>query len=170
MSYFHVLIAFEGDANKFECPFQDLSEDKLKSDFVSAYQAGTNIFHNGVVIKTNEIAKVKIVETGQNCELELKNLQEKSRREIDEINRNSYATFIGFGRGYETSDLEELGIDVTSNYIHGAPGYKLKQEVSLSPSLSSQPSIWVRIINHQWFVNVFGGIIVAVIVYLLIGN
>lgn len=169
MSYFHVLIAFEGNANKFECPFQDLSEDKLKSDFLSAYQAGTNIFHNGMVIKTNEIAKVKIVETDQNSELELKNLQEKSRREIDEINRNSYATFIGFGRGYETSDLEELGIDVTSNYIHGAPGYKPKQEVSLSPNLSSQPSMWVRVINHQWFVAIVGGLIVTGLALLAFG-
>ena len=170
MSYFHVLIAFERNANKFECLFQDLPVDKLKSDFVSAYQAGRNIFHNGVVIKTSEIAKVKIVETDQNSELELKKLQEKSWRELDEMNRNSYFQIIGLGRGYETSDLEELGIDVTSSYIHGAPGYEPKHEVSFSPNVTSQTSKVVRIINHQWFVNVFGGIIVAVIVYLLIGN
>jgi hypothetical protein len=169
MSYFHVLIAFEGDANKFECPFQDLSEDKLKSDFVSAYQAGTNIFHNGVVIKTNEIAKVKIVETAQNSELELKNLQERSRREIDEINRNSNVTFIGLGRGYETSDLEELGKDVTSTYIHGAPGYATQQEAKLSTNLSSQPTVWARVINHQWFVAIVSGLIVACLAFLVFG-
>ena len=133
--------------------YLSLSEKELNKLFLKPYQQGKNFLSDNEVLIVLEIKKVTIIKTERKSEVELKEIQEKSWREVEEFNRTSDSfTLIRPGRGYDSADIVEAGQDVTGKYILGPPGQ------------GSSLSIISGIINHPWISAIGTGLIVAALV------
>jgi len=152
-NYFHVLLSSRDSSEQTRCILSDLSETDLKSKFVVPYRRGGSILCGNEVIELSNARKVTLIRTAEPIAVELKRIQEESRRHYDELNRNSSVLFVGLGRGYESEDIVEAGTDVTTQFISGPPG---------------QGGIWTAVasaFNHQWVVAVGSGLLVAVLIW-----
>lgn len=153
MQYFHVILSFKDAPNNERCVYENLSENDLKKLFLKPYQQGTNLLSDKEVLNIFEIKKVTIIKTDGKSEIELKEIQEKSWKEVEEFNRTSNSVVrISAGRGYDSADIVEAGQDVTAQYIFGPPGQ------------GSTINIVAGIINHPWISAIGTGLIVAAIV------
>ncbi|MGL6001920.1 MAG: hypothetical protein ACRCZ4_07465, partial [Plesiomonas sp.] len=117
---------------------------------------GRELFYNGNLLSTKGLKKIKIVETANIHEEELKILQEESHKNIEEINRSNHGMVIlSMGYGYDESDIVSSGRDVTLEHINCAPG---------SGTLTSH---LLEFLKHPWIVRIFAGIIfLAVAAYI----
>lgn len=153
MSHFHVLLTFEDAPDKPRCIFIDLSEKELKDRFLRPYRSGRSFLCDNEVMEPKRIRSVRIIRTDLKSADELKTIQEKSWKEIEEFNRDSSSVvLISAGRGYDAEDIVEAGSDVTSSYVSGPPG---------------SGDYWrpiATILNHPWISAIGTGIVVAAIV------
>jgi hypothetical protein len=123
MNYFHV-IAKLNSSNGHSCIFSDLSNNELQSKFLSPYRKGKDFLSGNNLIRVSELSSVQIIATQETSEVEREVIQKESRAQIDEINRQSNSMmFISIGRGHSPEDIAEAGVDVTSDYLKGPPGY-----------------------------------------------
>jgi hypothetical protein len=156
MPYYHVLLRFDDAPERDRCVFSDLSESDLKARFVTPYKRGKNFLSESEVIEVSRIRKTTIICTNDPSESELKGIQEKSRKEIDEINRTSSSVFfVSAGPGYDPEDVAEAGVDVTATFITGPPGE------------GDRLALVTAIINHPWISAIGTGLIVAALAWLL---
>jgi len=146
MTFFHVLVKFKPAPDTVRCIFSDLSRKDLESRFLKPYRAGRSTLSGSEVIHTSDIAWTQIMETARDSAEELKDIQAKSWKDIEEFNRNSSVVLISAGHGYDAEDIVDAGTDVTSQFITSPPG--------------EGSSLIMRIMNHQWVVVVIGGLIV----------
>lgn len=152
MTYYHVLIELQDDPKKVRCIFSDLTSKALESKFLKPYRRGQRMLVGTEVVDTMAITSTRIVETNRTSDIELREIQERSRNEIDEFNRSSDSVvLISTGRGHVLEDIEEAGANVTTRFIKTPPG-------------QGQSDLFARILSHPWVVAVVGGIIVAGIV------
>ncbi|MBE0614869.1 MAG: hypothetical protein IH604_14460 [Burkholderiales bacterium] len=147
MTFFHVLVKFKSAPDKARCVFSDLSRKDLESKFLKPYRAGRSTLSGAEVIETGNIAWTQIMETERGTAEELKDIQAKSWKDIEEFNRNSSVVLISAGHGYDAEDIVDAGNDVTSQFITSPPG--------------EGSSVIIKIMNHQWVIAVIGGLIVA---------
>lgn len=122
MSYFHVIAKLNSNKDQ-SCIFYDLSLNDLKKKFIKPYEKGIDFLSQNIVIRVSELEAIHIIETENSIDAELKTIQQKSREEIDRINRESNVKFFGLVRGYAQEDIIETGADVTQKFIKGPPGY-----------------------------------------------
>lgn len=152
MTYYHVLIELHGNPKKVRCIFSDLTIKELENRFLNPYRRGQRILVGTEVIDTMAITSTTIVETNHASDIELGEIRERSRNEIDEFNKSSDSVvLISTGRGHVLEDIEEAGANVTTRFIKNPPG-------------QGQSELFARILSHPWVVAVAGGIIVAGIV------
>lgn len=148
MSYFHVLVKFKSVPEKVRCIFLDLSRQELEAKFLKPYRAGRRTLSGSEVIETADIAWTRIMETAGGSTQELKEIQARSWREIDEFNRQSSSVFlVSAGHGYNPEDIADAGCEVTAQFITSPPGHGAGAIAAM--------------MNHQWVVAVLGGLIVA---------
>lgn len=148
MIYFHVLVKLEGSPDKIRRLLSDLSHKELEESFLKPYRRGQRMLVGGAVIDTMAITFTRIVETTRLSEVELLEIQKKSLREIDEINRRSDSvTWLSIGRGHDPEDIQEAGPDVTARFINAPPG-------------QDQASLLSGIYNHPLFLPTVSGLIV----------
>ena len=108
------------------------------------------------VVRVSHISKVRIVRTVDTSDLELKGIQEKGKRDLDELNRTSRGVvFLGPVSGYSLDDIGETGDDVTSTFILGPPGHGDKWTVVAA------------VLNHPWISGIGTGLILAALVWAL---
>ncbi len=149
MSYLHVSVKFRDAPEKVRCIFSDLSEKELEANFLKPYRLGRATLSGAEVIDVNSIVSTQIIETQRVSELELKEIQDISWKEIQEYNRHSDSVVVvSPGHGYNSEDIAEAGSDVTSRYITSPPGHQTSSIVSSA-------------LNHQWVVAIIGGLVVA---------
>ena len=154
MAYYQVLVAVEQEPDKLRQVFEDLEEKELKPKFLTPYKKGTSLICGNEIIPVLQIRKIHIVRTTQRNEVERENLNAKSVREIERLNRESSGVvFISPGSGYDPGDILEAGEDVTKKYVTGHPG----AASGLSPL--------GRFASNSWFVTVFGGLVVAYLIW-----
>src|SRR5690606_35465887 len=106
-NYFHVLLSLRDSSEQTRCILSDLSEADLKSKFVVPYRRGSSILCGKEVIELSNACKVTLIRTAEPIAVELKKIQDASRRHYHELNRNSPVLFVGLGRGYELEDIVE---------------------------------------------------------------
>lgn len=148
MSYLHVTIKTKS-SDDWLCIFKDLSISDLKINLVKPYRLGKSIFYGGNILSPSEITQVKITETKQSHEEELKLLQEESYRKVQEYNRTSSSTIlISAGCGYSDYEINDCGKDVTNLYITSGPG------------VGTPITAIAEFIKHPLVVYVFGGLMV----------
>ena len=156
MNFHHVLISANDKPDKFRCIFCDLSEKDLKRQFIGPYKKGKRILIDGEIIDLHAICRIRLIRTTDTSENELAKLQETSLREIQEFNANSNSVvFISAGRGYDKSDIVEMGQDVTKEFVTGAPGSGGRLEKALSA------------LNNPWLVRIGAGLFVAALAWWL---
>lgn len=149
MTYYHVLVELRDTPKRVRCIFSDLTAKELEGKFLKPYRRGQRMLVETEVIDTMAITSTRIIETCRVSDVELQEIQQKSRREIDDINRHSDSiVFIGVGRGYAPEDIEEAGAEVTECFINSPPG-------------QSRSDLAARLLNHPWVVGIAGGVIVA---------
>lgn len=123
MTYYHVLVELQDTPKEVRCIFSDLILKELESKFLKPYRHGQRMFVGTEVINTMAITSARIIETSRVSDAELHEIQQKSRREIDDFNSSSSSVvLISVGRGYELEDIEEAGTDVTACFIDSPPG------------------------------------------------
>ena len=139
MAYYHVLLSFHETSENPRCVLADLSEEELRKRFVTPYRRGKDVLCGNEVVDVSRISKVTIVCTADTSTNELKRIQEKSRRETEEFNRTARGVkLVDLGRGHNLEDIGEAGVDVTSTYISGPPGY------------GDTSSVVTAVVNHPW--------------------
>jgi hypothetical protein len=155
MSYLHVTIKTKS-SNDWICIFTDLSKADLKKNLVRPYRLGKSIFYDGNILSSNEISKIKIIETEKSHEEELKTVQDESYRQVQESNRSSSAVFLmSIGHGYRDYEINECGKDITNKYISTGPG------------TGTVLTAIAKFIRHPWVVRVVAGLVfVAAAAYL----
>lgn len=147
MAFFHVLLTMQDAPNQTRCVLFDLSERELAKQFLGPYGRGTMMLAGSEVIDTMSIRSTTIIRTDRTNEAERKDIQEASRRHLDEMNRQGGVVFLGPPRGYELEDIVEAGLDVTKTYINAPPGGKV--------------SLVSAVVNHPWISAIVTGLIVA---------
>ncbi len=156
MPYHHVLLRFDGEPEKDRCVFSDLSESDLQARFLTPYKRRKNFLSGSEVIEISRLRKSTIICTNEPIETELRRIQEKSRAEDDEFNRTSSGVVIlSMGRGYAPEDIAEAGVDVTSTFISGPPGY------------GDRLALVSAVMNHPWISAIGTGLIVAALAWIL---
>ena len=155
MIYLHVTIKTKS-SDGWICIFKDLSAPELKRNLVKPYRLGKSIYYDGNILSSSEITQVKITETESSHEAELKVVQEKSYKDVQEFNRTSSSVvLISAGHGYSDYEINECGKDVTNLYISSGPG------------VGTPFTALAEFIKHPWVVRVVGGLVfVAVAAYL----
>ncbi len=155
MSYLHVTIKMKG-SDGWLCIFKDLSVSELKKNLVKPYRLGKSIYYDGNILSPSEITQMKITETENPHEAELKVVQEESHRDVQEFNRTSSSVvWISAGHGYSDYEINECGKDVTNSYISSGPG------------VGTPSTLFAEFIKHPWVVRVVGGLVfIAVAAYL----
>lgn len=149
MAFFHVLVKFRSEPEKIRCIFSDLTSQDLEMKFLKPYRAGRSTLSGAEVVDVSGIVWTQIIETERASDLELKDIQDKSWKDIEEFNRQSESVFlVSAGHGYNAEDIAEAGKNVTSRYITSPPGHQRSNVIS-------------NIMNHQWVVAVIGGLFVA---------
>ncbi|MCU7839789.1 MAG: hypothetical protein KZQ94_10485 [Candidatus Thiodiazotropha sp. (ex Troendleina suluensis)] len=150
MAYFHIVVETKSK-NEREAIFTDLSKSDVKKVFVTPYLKGNDLFINGTILPVSELTRICIVSTDQNIKAELKLVQEKSSKEIDEFNRNSDMVRIGGGWGWKNEEIEDYGKNVTSMFLNTVPGSGTKGTKILG------------LLNHPLLIRVGGGLLLLVI-------
>jgi hypothetical protein len=153
MDFHHVLLTLTEAPSKLRCVLADLSEDQLKRQFLRPYRKGKNILCGNQVIQISSIRSVQIIRTKKTSERELSELQDRSFKEIQELNRQSESVvIISPGRGYNAEDIVETGEDITSQHIIALPGH-------------GTSGILQELLRNQWVVAIGTGLIVAALVW-----
>jgi hypothetical protein len=153
MPFYHVLIIFTDALSKPQCVLSDLSEQQLQTQFVTPYKKGKDILCRTEVVRVVGIKTVWIIRTDKKSEDERAAIQKQSFSEIQELNRQSNSlVYISPGYGYEPEDIAKAGMDVTLQYITGAPGHAVAGTIS-------------GLLNNQWVVAIGTGLIVAALVW-----
>ncbi|MCD9465755.1 MULTISPECIES: hypothetical protein [Photobacterium] len=151
MSYLHVTIKTKS-SNGWLCIFKDLSVSDLKKNLVRPYKLGNSIYYDGNILSSNEITQVKITETENSHEAELKVVQDESFRGVQEFNRaSSSIVFISAGHGYSDYEINKCGKDVTGSYI------------SSGPEEGTPLTMLAEFIKHPWVVRIVGGLVFLVV-------
>lgn len=154
MAFYQVLVAIEQEPDELRQVFEDLDENDLKTKLATPYKNGTSLICGNEIIPVLQIRKIHIVRTAQRNAAEREVLHAQSIKEIDRLNRESSGlVFISPGSGYEPADILEAGEDVTMEYITGHPGS------------ASGLSTLARFASNSWFVTVFGGLVVAFLIW-----
>jgi hypothetical protein len=123
MSYYHVLLSFHDAPQELRCMLFDLSEQELRARFLVPYRRGKNLLCGNEVVASSRINRVSIVRTDDSSANELKKIQEKSWKDIQDFNRESQSlVLLDLGHGYHLEDITEAGEDVTSALILRPPG------------------------------------------------
>jgi hypothetical protein len=123
MSFYQVLVAVEPEAGKLRCIATDLSEPQLLARFVKPYRNGTDLICGNEIVLITALRKIHIVRTAREDQQERNDLNAKSLKEIEAINREpGGVVFLSLGRGYDPDDILEVGTDVTAEFISGPPG------------------------------------------------
>lgn len=152
MPYYQVLVAAEPEADKLRCIFTDLSEPQLLARFVKPYRNGMDLICGNEVVPIAALRKIHIVRTARKDQQERSDLNAKSRKEIESINREpGGVVFLSLGRGYDPDDILEVGEDVTAEFISGPPG-----------GAHNQTRI-SRLLSNPWVQGIGIGLIVAAI-------
>lgn len=152
MTYYHVLLKLQEAPEIVRCVFSDLSAKELDDKFLKPYRRGQRTLAGAEVIDTMAIVSTRIVETNRLSDVELREIQQKSVREIEEFNRSSDSVvLISAGRGYHPEDIEEAGTDVTARFISFPPG-------------QGQANPLVKILSDTWVVTIVGGVLAAGII------
>lgn len=126
---------------------------ELRKQFMGPYRRGATILCGREVVDLAQVKTVTIIRTQRSRDEELEDLQEKSRRRVDDFNRGSQSVvLISPGHGYDADDIVEAGEDVTADYISGPPG---------------GPTLFGSMVNHPWTLTVLGGLIVPALVWWL---
>jgi hypothetical protein len=134
--------------------FADLSEKELRTRFVAPYRRGKDLLCGSEVVAVSRIRTVGIVRTADTSDRELKRIQEKSRKETDQLNRSSTSVvFLDLGRGYNLEEISEAGQDVTSTFILSPPGH------------GDRRTVVAAVLNHSWISAIGTGLIVATLLW-----
>jgi len=137
--------------------FVDLSEQDLKERFLRAYKAGQTFMCDNEVVDAKQIQRVRIVETAKTSGVELEQIEKKSEREREHMNRSS--SFVVMGPLFiEKEDIVSAGTEVTSRYIDGPPGRGDKWAVVGA------------FMNHPWISTIGAGLILAALLVWLKWN
>ncbi|WDZ81055.1 hypothetical protein PWG15_25240 (plasmid) [Ensifer adhaerens] len=139
--YFHVVAWTRQSTEDPIFLFGDLSETQLKRQFVRPYRIGGKLHLGQRVLNAAELTRVMIIETLEPKAEVLKALQERSLRQIEEVNlHTSWEYWVSTGYGWDDDDITYAGNDVTARYVRGRPG---------SPSLLYQiaHSHWLRVVG-----------------------
>ncbi len=156
MPYYHVLLTFQAKPDSVRCMFSDLSERELEERFLAPYRRGKSFMCGNEVVESSKIQKVTVVKTPRPSAAELKDIQTKSRKEVEEFNRTSSSmVLISPGRGYDADDIAEAGEDVTASFISGPPGH------------GGHWGVVSAVVNHPWVSAIGTGLIVAALGYWL---
>ena len=122
MPYFHVLISEESEPNKQRCIFHDLNENSLASNFLKPYKRGKNILSNGEIITLSSLRKIVISQTDSDSEVLLKRFNDEAHKSWEQdLNGSKGYVVLGLPFTYGYDDLANLGKNVTSQFISGAP-------------------------------------------------
>jgi hypothetical protein len=135
--------------------FTDLTERDLRTRFLLPYSKGQSFLCGNEVVEPSIIKKVTLVKTARASAAELKDIQDKSWREVEEFNRNSPVVLISAGRGYDAEDIAEAGEDVTAQFVSGPPGH------------GGHWGIVSAVVNHPWVSAIGTGLAVAALAYWL---
>lgn len=154
MPYFHVVVELDGEPNKQVAIFVDLSRTELESQFIKPYDRGIDLVSKNLILPARRLRRVHVIQTDRQSELELREVQRKSREANDELNRDSPVLFLSLGSGYKPEDIVEAGTDITQTVIKGPPGTK------------PGGAVITAILNNGWVVGIGGGMVVAVLVWL----
>ena len=156
MAYYHVLLTFQDSPDKVRCMFADLTERDLEARFLVPYRSGKSFLSGNEVVEASRIKKVTILKTNRVSAAELKDIQDKSWKEVQEFNRNSDSmVLISPGRGYDAEDIVEAGNDVTAEFISGPPGH------------GGGWGVVSAVMNHPWVSAIGTGLAVAALAYWL---
>jgi len=156
MAYYHVLLTFQDAPDKVRCMFSDLTEQDLKTRFLAPYRKAESFLCGNEVVESSTIKKVTLVKTARVSAAELKDIQDKSWREVQEFNRTSDSmVLISPGRGHDAEDIAEAGEDVTAVFISGPPGHGGRWRVVAA------------VVNHPWVSAIGTGLAVAALAYWL---
>jgi hypothetical protein len=148
-SFHHVLLSLSDSSDGMRCILSDLSATELRKKFVKPYRKGNSIFLDNVVLPLAQTKTVQIVRTRNTSEVERTVLRDKTRRQIDELNRTSPSVvLISAGRGHDPEDIAECGEDVTAEYILGPPGHAASGFIA-------------KVILHPWVLAIGTGLILA---------
>ncbi|MEI2298907.1 hypothetical protein [Ensifer sp. MJa1] len=137
--FLHVVAWTQQNADDPIFLFGDLSETELKRKFVTPYRTGGRLHLQQRILDTTELTGVRIIETAEPRAEVLKAMQERSLRQIDEVNLHaSWAPRVSTGYGWDDEDIVYADDDVTNRYVSGKPG---------SPGLLSQATHnhWLRV-------------------------
>lgn len=154
MVYYHVLLSFQESPNKVRCIFSDLTEKELRTRFLVPYRSGKSFLSGNEVIEASRIKKVTVLKTNRASAVELKEIQDKSWKEVQEFNRSSDSVvLVSPGRGYDAEDIIEAGEDVTTLFISGPPGH------------GGGWTVVSAVMNHPWVSAIGTGLVVAALAY-----
>ncbi len=126
-SYYHVKI-IRKSGGTFPVVKLDLDEGQLKERVIVPYENGDPIVLRGTAIPAANISSVKITKTNEDSSKILPVVK-------SELAAGKY---ISFGIT-EEGEVVEKGVDVTDDFIRGAPGYK--RTVSATPEAASTPPV-----------------------------
>ncbi|WP_133154809.1 hypothetical protein [Enterovibrio norvegicus] len=141
------------NSDSWVCLFKDLSVDELRSRFVKPYKSGRNCLVSGAVIETKNISIVKICNSVESHENELKKLRVSSKKEIDEYNRDSSVILISAGSGWHDYEIKDCSIDVTNDYLTGAPG---------------ENTVFINALNNPWLITIIGGFVATFLAWVFL--
>ena len=153
MPYFHVLISEESEPNKQRCIFHDLNENSLASNFLKPYKRGKNILSNGEIITLSSLRKIVISQTDSDSEVLLKRFNDEAHKSWEQnLNGSKGYVVLGLPFTYGYDDLANLGKNVTSQFISGAP------------SQAEKPPIVVAALTNVWVVGIGGAVLAGGII------
>lgn len=112
--YYHVRITQKSHRVTDELKL-DLSEEKLRNQFIAPYENGENIIVNGKTISSDDIERIKINKTDVSSAKLIPIIRAK-------MTQKAAATLLP-NEWYVTKE----GEDVTDDFIKGEPGYKKKK-------------------------------------------
>ena len=153
MPYFHVLISEESEPNKQRCIFHDLNENSLASNFLKPYKRGKNILSNGEIITLSNLRKIVISQTDSHSEVLLKRFNDEAHKSWEQdLNGSKGYVVLGLPFTYGYDDLANLGKNVTSQFISGAP------------SQAEKPPVVVAALTNVWVVGIGGAVLAGGII------
>ena len=152
MSYFHALFSQASEPDSFRCIVHDLSETDLKKVVVRPYRNGRPILVGSRVYPVQELRGLKIVKTEEPADVALSKAIEEFNRDVHRMNNDpSSGVFFMPSPGYTLDNLDEVGTDVTSSFVTGAPGE------------GGPLKILNVVANHPWVVGIGTAVVAAAI-------
>lgn len=150
MAYFHVVVEKESMSVRTFL-YGDLSRHELKRRFIKPYLLAQAVLKGNEVIELRDVKRVWVIETTENLESTLKQLQKTSNVAIDRINSNNEGfLIISAGSGWREEDILQCGQDVTSQFIDSPPG------------VGTLGSHIVSFINNPWAYGVGVALLIAI--------